>query len=219
MTIKRYPFLLALLFLVSYFFFTQSGCGNPTGEGTTTEGSSTPPVPTTTVISKVTQSVYVTLNPAQTVHDVGTLEYFWISAESVFVPENREMIFMQFDISGVPEKATIMAATLEFWVSSFETGGSPTTITQVPSSWDKNTITWGGAPDCTGVSSFAYNTTIQGMCSFKVLSIVQNWVNGTSNNGVRIMPFQSSAFSASNRTVIFDYDSAQFPRIEISYAN
>jgi hypothetical protein len=217
---KRYVILLSFALTTAYLLFI-TGCGNPVAtviETTTTTPST--PISTTTVSATLEQSVYISSLPAQTVHDSGSLECFWVHSK-VFKTYDTEKIYMQFSLLGVPANATIMTATLEIWAKSFDNGGYSTMIEQVTSAWDKSTIVIDTNEPTISSTNYAMNQTVLGMCSFNLRSIVQSWVNGTATNyGVMIIPYEPSDNSVSNRAIFYDYDSTQYyPRIEISYAN
>lgn len=125
---------------------------------------------------------------------------------------------MKFDLSSIPSNATIDSATLAIYAASTdetESGNRTYEIHRNTSDFDESTVTWDSPPTFdAGVDEdlvITANTT--GYKTFTdVISLVQNWVNGTNNNyGITIkvnneasaprMNYNSSE-AASNKPVL-----------------
>lgn len=120
----------------------------------------------------------------------GAAEYYY----AIGLPD-RGLGFIEFDLSGLPGDASIVAARLHLWGAYHE---GVLTLEPVATAWDELTLTWSNQP---GVVSPAIASTTpvsrglpSGDCywgcvrSFDVTAIVAAWKSGTiANHGFRIL--------------------------------
>lgn len=168
----------------------------------------------------------VTLNPTKDasirsgIPDVnfnGTQLY--VGYRSATADNSRSLI--EFDISSIPTTATIDSATLSIYAQSTdegESGNRTYNIHRNTSSWVETGATWNSSPafDATPDASTVVTANTTGFKTFDLQSLVQEWVDGTTNYGVTIK------HSADNLTPRMNYASrtgtaGQEPKLEITY--
>lgn len=133
--------------------------------------------------------------------------------------DNR-MGLVQWDLSGIPSNANIINATLKFYGSSYMNAGGTgaMNVYQVTAAWDENTVTWNNRPAIStllGTVPYVDGTTTQFQLNSENLkTLVQNWVNGTTNNyGVFLNQNNSGLIDIGSD----DASEANRPLLEVTY--
>ncbi|MCG5252635.1 DNRLRE domain-containing protein [Brevibacillus agri] len=124
----------------------------------------------------------------------------------------RSLIF--FDLGFIPNDAIVNSATLTL----SQTTSQATRVVhvhKVTSSWSSS-VTWNTQPtfDASYVASKSVGSTLTDY-SFTVTSLVQEWVNGTANNGFLIKDADETVLNARKNFGSFEYGSS--PTLTIDY--
>lgn len=113
-------------------------------------------------------------------------------------PNGLTNVFVQFDLSTVPEGSQINAAHLVLYVDMLQKAGTIQSYA-VAAPWNEATITFNNAPALLGPSGSAQVTATDQTVSLDVTSLVQSWVNGEAvNNGIALET-TSAAFSMDSK--------------------
>ncbi|MGO4885894.1 MAG: DNRLRE domain-containing protein [Bryobacteraceae bacterium] len=103
-------------------------------------------------------------------------------------PAGLSNVFVQFDLSTVPEGAQINAAHLVLYVDMFQKAGTIQSYA-LAAPWNEATITFNNAPALLGPSGSAQVTATDQTVSLDVTSLVQSWISGqAANYGSRSKP-------------------------------
>ncbi|QYR21853.1 cadherin-like beta sandwich domain-containing protein [Paenibacillus sp. sptzw28] len=137
--------------------------------------------------------------------------------------------FLQFNLSSIPQNATITSAKLELYIFSSPPGGNfnaPIAIHKVTKDWQENTLTWNNAvatpiydsaPFSTQMtSSYALNSWSQ----FDLTGMAQQWVSGSAvNYGIMMRRDTSSDTTEWNKGFYHeDYDTQSLrPKLTVTY--
>jgi len=95
---------------------------------------------------------------------------------------------VHFDLSLLPSAATIDTATVYLYVR--DRNGGTDYIHRITDSWDESTVTWTNTAadhDTTAETSITPPTNGEYVL-FEITSLVQDWVDGTSNYGIMLVP-------------------------------
>lgn len=92
--------------------------------------------------------------------------------------------FLQFDLGLIPNNAIINSATLRLVQSSTASATNTIGVYKITSSWDQTTVSWNVQPSigASPVDQLSVGTASGAIYNFNVLSVVQEWVNGTASN-------------------------------------
>lgn len=128
--------------------------------------------------------------------------------------QNRFLI--KIPTSGtIPGGATVISATLSLYKTS-GSGAGTTVGAYANTPWTEGTVTWnsfGNNAGSTTVGSISASLPNNAYATMDVMTAVQNWVNGSANNGLAFSPQNSSTRFASAEAP------AQFrPKADICYA-
>lgn len=105
--------------------------------------------------------------------------------------EETARILIQFDLQAIPTRSIINSATLSLYAESTdesETGDRTYGVYRNTAAWTESTVTWNTAPtvDATPDATTVVVANTTGYKDWNVATLVQEWVNGTSNFGVTI---------------------------------
>ena len=134
---------------------------------------------------------------------------------------SRSIGLIEFDLSVVPEGATINLATLDLFHEFNSNQGSRYDIFRITSAWSESTVTFNTAPnfDSTAVSSLTISddsTSVHRL--WDVTNVVSDWVNNVHPNyglWIEEIPIQGNAtayFLSSDTT-----DPTKRPKLTIDY--
>ncbi len=129
---------------------------------------------------------------------------------------------LQFDLSHIPQNATVTSATLYLYERDNKSG-QLTHIYRVTSDWNEDSATWltwilsGGDFD-NSISHFSYIPDQRDcMLTLDITSLVQAWVDGTyANQGLMLYstgPNHLISYSSKENS-----DASQQPRLDIIYS-
>jgi hypothetical protein len=103
--------------------------------------------------------------------------------------DSADHAFLKFDLSALPAGITagqVSKATLTLWVYRVTTAGS-FDVAQVTGAWDENSLTWNNEPPVSApLAQPVAIATANSYVRVDVTGIVQNWLNGSANQGVRL---------------------------------
>lgn len=124
----------------------------------------------------------------------------------------RSLIF--FDLGFIPNDAIVNSATLTLSQTTSQ-ATRVVRVHKVTSSWSSS-VTWNTQPtfDASYVASKSVGSTLTDY-SFTVTSLVQEWVNGTANNGFLIKDADETVLNARKNFGSFEYGSS--PTLTIDY--
>ena len=128
----------------------------------------------------------------------------------------RMVSLMHFAEVGMPVGACVETAELHVFVDSTE-GNVPQKVVacRIDSPWDGNTVNWTSRPAMTQVCSESILME-PGQNTFEVISIVQDWANGASNDGIALRPLGAPSY----RYFINTSEKGSYvPELYISYQN
>ncbi len=127
--------------------------------------------------------------------------------------------YIRFNLSSIPANSTISKATLRLYVDAVARPGS-FDVFEINSSWSESSLTFNNAPALGSSATQGHATPITSasLSQFVVIditSLVQQWVNGTTqNNGIAL------ALTTSNGGFSFDSKESNFtshqPELEIA---
>jgi hypothetical protein len=133
---------------------------------------------------------------------------------------------MQFDLSSIPQGATIIDASLSLYYnptssSNGQQGNNASYLRRITSSWNKNTVTWNTVPtfDTTNQVLLPMSDSInQNYLNLDVQNIVQDMVNNpTSSFGFMFMQQVSTLYSAMKFASFAHADTSLHPSLLIHY--
>lgn len=103
--------------------------------------------------------------------------------------DSADHAFFKFDLSQLPAGITasqVSKATLTLWVYRVTTTGT-FDVAQVTGAWDENSLTWNAEPATSAPLAIPVAiATANSFVRVDVTSIVQNWLNGSANQGIRL---------------------------------
>lgn len=137
---------------------------------------------------------------------------------------------IEFDISSIPTGSTINSATLSLWTDIGYTNVN-TSIHRITRSWTEAGSTWntydgsnswtsaGGDYDSTADANATPSSTIAGTkTDWTITSLVQEWVNGTANNGILLkLTSESGATQGHLYRSSDNATSSERPKLVIDY--
>jgi hypothetical protein len=112
--------------------------------------------------------------------------------------------FVRFDLSGIPSTVTgsmVAKATLKVYVSSVTTAGS-FNVDLVTSSWKESTLTANDAPTLGSAIASAIPVTTADKNQYVLVDVttaVVDWLNGTANDGLAIVPDGTVSFALNSK--------------------
>jgi hypothetical protein len=112
--------------------------------------------------------------------------------------------FVRFDLSGIPTTVTgsmVAKATLKVYVSSVATSGS-FNVDLVTSSWKESTITANNSPTLGSALASAIPVTTADKNQYVLVDVttaVVDWLNGTANDGLAIVPDGTVSFALNSK--------------------
>ncbi len=133
--------------------------------------------PTNLVLQPSSADSYVNQASAGTNYGSGVT----MSVQSRLSQAQRTLVM--FDLSGIPEDSVVNSATLELYASSAPTTGLTLNVHRITATWTEAAVTWTNQPayNSTVDASLAGGTTT-GWKMWNIASLVQDWVDGTSDN-------------------------------------
>ncbi len=128
---------------------------------------------------------------------------------------------VQFDVAAIPWGSTVDSATLTLCATSVPGVTRTYDLHRVTASWVETSVTWGNQPTVAGAATASATTPgSPGCMSWTVTADVQLWVDGTTNNGWRVMDDfedeggkQTSDFRTREDTAVL----AEQPTPDVSY--
>ncbi|HNQ77111.1 MAG TPA: DNRLRE domain-containing protein [Acidobacteriota bacterium] len=134
-------------------------------------------VPTDLVLQPSTADSYVNQGSAGTNYGSGAT----MSVQSRLSQAQRTLVM--FDLSAIPENSVINSATLELYASSAPTTGLTLNVHKITGSWTEAGVTWTNQPSFTSTANASITGgTSTGWKIWNIASLVQDWVDGTSDN-------------------------------------
>src|SRR5271157_3037469 len=112
--------------------------------------------------------------------------------------------FVRFDLSGIPSTVTgamVAKATLKIYVSTVTTAGS-FNVDLVTSSWKESTLTANDAPTLGSAIASAIPVTTADKNQYVLVDVttaVVDWLNGTANDGLAIVPDGTVSFALNSK--------------------
>lgn len=112
--------------------------------------------------------------------------------------------FVRFDLSGIPSTVTgamVAKATLKIYVSTVTTAGS-FNVDLVTSTWKESTITANDAPTLGSAIASAVPVTTADKNQYVLVDVTTaaiDWLNGTANNGLAIVPDGAVSFALNSK--------------------
>jgi hypothetical protein len=112
--------------------------------------------------------------------------------------------FVRFDLSGIPSTVTgsmVAKATLKIYVSTVTTAGS-FNVDLVTSSWKESTITANSAPTLGSAIASAVPVTTTDKNQYVLVDVTAaavDWLNGTTNDGLAIVPDGAVSFALNSK--------------------
>ena len=112
--------------------------------------------------------------------------------------------FIRFDLSGIPPAVTgsmVAKATLKIYVSTVTTPGS-FNVDLVSSSWKESTITANDSPTLGSAIASAVPVTTAAKNQYLLVDVtaaVVDWLNGTANDGLAIVPDGTVSFALNSK--------------------
>src|ERR1039457_1723294 len=112
--------------------------------------------------------------------------------------------FVRFDLSGIPPTVTgamVAKATLKIYVSTVTTAGS-FNVDLVTSSWSESTITANNSPTLGSAIASAIPVTTADKNQYVLVDVttaVVDWLNGTANDGLAIVPDGTVSFALNSK--------------------
>jgi hypothetical protein len=112
--------------------------------------------------------------------------------------------FVRFDLSGIPPTVTgamVAKATLKIYVSTVTTAGS-FNVDLVTSPWTESTITANDAPTLGSAIASAVPVTTADKNKYVLVDVTAaavEWLNGTSNDGIAIVPDGTVSFALNSK--------------------
>ncbi|WP_425400629.1 DNRLRE domain-containing protein [Aeoliella sp.] len=139
-----------------------------------------------------------------------------------FSDDTRSIGLLQFDISLIPSKATIVSSQLKLFHSRNDALDKQYDLYEVTSSWDESTVTFNTGPSInpTAAASLTIPDKTSGTYrSWDVTQLVDKWVDGTDSNfGIWLeenpTPGDGPAYFTSSDWL----DSSQHPILTIEYS-
>ncbi|MCY6353851.1 DNRLRE domain-containing protein [Clostridium sp. ZS2-4] len=132
----------------------------------------------------------------------------------------RDLI--KFDISSIPDIATIESATLKLYITQNNVPSlvKPTKVYNLLSSFNENTITYTTQPafDPTPAASLDIVSQINAYLEWDITSLVRDWHIGNIPNYGLILRGLESAYSFTGFTSKDYFNPAKHPILEISYS-
>lgn len=132
---------------------------------------------------------------------------------------------VKFDLSEIPNDATITTARLTLYLKSG--GGTKIIFQRVTSDWEESDVTWNNKPTWPSLPSFRFTPLTMdvgatpGYYSVNVTSYVKGWVKGDyPNHGLVIRPTSEETISRctfQSRERTEDQSAKVVPRLEIEY--
>ena len=151
-------------------------------------------------------------------------------ALQVFGSTGRQRSLIKFNLASIPSNATINTATLKSKVYSYvvgSPGGRTVYAYRLTNSWTETGSTWNkrdginnwGTAGGDYATSGGASSTVPSVGSWQqwnVVTIVQAWVNGTSNYGV-LLKDNNEAFATNTAWTYYSREASDDPELYINY--
>ena len=173
---------------------------------------------------------YITLQPGSEGKDAGVSS---VVPESNYGNQNYSFIgsfgttiirlYIQFDLSSVPNDAIITDADLKLYQdSSWGTNNFTIGVHKVNSNWDEGTIDWDPQPTSSAEAEITSNITALATTwkSWDIDTLVQGWIDGTiTNYGAVLRDTDETSVDTFAFFYTSDYttDATKRPKLEIDY--
>ena len=92
--------------------------------------------------------------------------------------------YLQFDLSSLPAEAEVESAQLELYLNFSELDPLSTVLEPAAEPWGENSLTWNTKPGGLGTEGYELHGGTEGWKVWDATSLVQGWLQGTSNNGI-----------------------------------
>ncbi len=137
---------------------------------------------------------------------------------------HRQRIFVQFDITSIPQNVTVNDVDFKIYYFFYMAGnpsGQNTIAKKVTGAWTESTITWNNEPGSTTSGQVSLNMPASyGWMNYDADTIVQSWVNGSSPNYGFLVKFNTE-YTTPNRCPIFysiDYATDNYrPKLTVNW--
>lgn len=134
---------------------------------------------------------------------------------------NARRAFLTFDLSGIPQSATVLAATLTICPDTAAAGatGRIHELHRVTGPWTELGVTWTNQP-AVAAAPTGSEVVLAGLTclSYSVAGDVQLWVSGNPNYGWRVADADESTTASEVRYASRENTNAMIlPRLQLSY--
>ena len=132
--------------------------------------------------------------------------------------ENRRSL-VQFDVSSIPAGSTVSSASLTLCATVVPASTRNYRVHQVTAGWVETTVTWNNQPATGGLTDTISTPATPGCMSWTVTADVQDWIDGTANNGWRIRDATEGGaghltqFRTREESVV----TAERPKLDVTY--
>ncbi len=130
--------------------------------------------------------------------------------------------FVQFDVSSIPAGTTVSAATLTLCATAVPGVTRTYEVHRISASWVESTINWNNQPAVEASATDTVTTPASAGCmNWNVVADVQVWVDGTANNGWRVMDQTESSQTEYQTTYRTREDTAvlsERPLLDVTYS-
>ncbi len=168
---------------------TPTPTSSPTPTSTPTNTPTPTPTPTTIILPPIADA-YISYAAPGT--NYGT-------APTLYAGKNETSIgrsLFQFALSGIPAGSTVISATFQaYLVASSTTPPSlDVELKRVNDPWTEAGVTWNKQPGTTSIGKVNGVGAAMGYYDWDVTGLVQDWIDGTTNNGLALWSYPETTF-------------------------
>lgn len=134
----------------------------------------------------------------------------------------RTRIYISFNLPSLPANTQVDSAQVEIYQYAVECSGSyGVTAYEIASGWDEYGLTWNNQPSKGGsVGSTTFGCS-NGWKSIDITSLVKNWYQGASNNGITIWAnseYNAGGIFRSRECSTSQCPGQEHPRLKVNYS-
>lgn len=188
----------------------------PTATQTPTPTPTSSPTPTPTPITVILTPIadaYISYAAPDT--NYGT-------APTLYVGKNETSIgrsLFQFDLSGIPAGSTVISAAFQAYLVALSTTppSLDVELKRVDDPWTEPGVSWNTQPGSTGIGKVNGVGTVMGYYDWDVAGLVQDWIDGTANNGLALWSYTETTFGWRGFASRESASPSSPPRLAITY--